>query len=89
MFIRVMNRAISKGLRSLKPVQVRGELRSEVEHWLFLESWDNPIPWKDERHVQVSVASDASKSGWGGVMISPLISAGRIADYWTEEENHT
>ena len=66
-----MNAAISKGIRSQKPILLRGALREEMSHWLFLETWDNPLPWWDERHIQVSVATDASVSGWGAPFCDP------------------
>ena len=56
LFTREMNAAISKGLRSQKLILLRGALREEIAHWLFLENWDDPIPWRDESHIQVSVA---------------------------------
>ncbi|KAK3746007.1 hypothetical protein QZH41_002167 [Actinostola sp. cb2023] len=64
-FIREMNHAIGNGLRSGRPIRVDGRLKDEIQHWLFLESWDSPVRWRDERHIQVRVTSDASNSGWG------------------------
>ncbi|KAK3732306.1 hypothetical protein QZH41_007811 [Actinostola sp. cb2023] len=87
LFTREMNNAISKGLRTHKQVKIDKMLREEISHWLFLESWDDPLPWRDERHIQVSLASDASGYGWGGWMIvdgTPEVTS----DYWTEEEYH-
>ena len=66
LFTREMNAAISRGLRTSKPVRLCGGLREEVSHWLFLEEWDDPLPWRDERHSRVSIATDASNTGWGG-----------------------
>ena len=63
LFTREMNAAISQGLRSQEAVLLHGALREEISNWLFLESWDDPLPWRDERHVQSSVATDASASG--------------------------
>ena len=53
-------------------------------HWLFLETWDDPFPWRDECHVRVSVATDASNFVWGGSLISPV--SADTSDYWTNEE---
>ena len=60
LFTKEMNMAISKGHFSSKLIQVCGALREEISHWLFLETWDDPLPWRDERHVRVSVATDDS-----------------------------
>ena len=71
-FTRELNAAITKGLHSHKPILVRGALREEISHWLFLETWDDPLQWRDERHIQISVAMDASASGWGASILSPV-----------------
>ncbi|KAK3739214.1 hypothetical protein QZH41_007834 [Actinostola sp. cb2023] len=83
-FIREMNHAIWNGLRSGRPIRVDGRLKDEIQHWLFLESWDSPVRWRDERHIQVRVTSDASNSGWGGCVSGdwPM----EMSDYWTTEE---
>ncbi len=64
-----MNGMISWGLRTLRPIPVSGLLRREIEHWLFLETWDAPLPWRDERHFRVSLATDASAAGLGGSVL--------------------
>ena len=51
---------------------------------MSLENWNNPIPWRDERHIQISVARDASSSGWGATIVSP--NRRELFDYWTQEE---
>lgn len=84
LFTREINVAIARGQKSMKPIAVRGALRDEVSHWLFLEGWDSPVPWRDERHYRVSVATDASGYGWGGLIISPITV--QTSDYWTKEE---
>ena len=38
LFTREMNAAISRGLRSQKPILLRDALREEISHWLFLEN---------------------------------------------------
>ena len=60
LFTKEMNAAISKGHLSSKLIQVCWALREKISHWLFLETWDDPLLWRDERHVRVSVATDAS-----------------------------
>lgn len=66
LFTREMTAAISRGLRTSKPFRLCGGLREDVSHWLFLETWDDPLPWRDERHSRISIATDASNTGWGG-----------------------
>ena len=79
-----MNNAIAKGLRSGKQVQVYDALKNEIAHWLFLEKWDDFLPWRDERHFRVTLATDASGLGWGGSISLP--NEINISDYWTSEE---
>ena len=50
-------------------ILLRGALPEEISPWLFLENWDNPIPWRDECHIQISVATDASSSGSGATVV--------------------
>jgi len=65
-------------------VKIDKNLRDEIAHWLFLETWDDPLPWKEERHLQISLSSDAPGSGWGATMkLSETIT---ISDYWSDEE---
>jgi hypothetical protein len=57
LFTRDMNAAISKGLSTRKPLPLLGALREEIAHWLFLEHWDDPLPWRQERHLQITVGN--------------------------------
>jgi hypothetical protein len=63
LFTREMNGAIGQSRRLVRPIPVQGLLKDEIAHWLFLENWDDPLPWRDERHVRLKIASDASGSG--------------------------
>ena len=58
-----MSAAIFKGVRSLKPIAIQGALRDEIADLLFLEGWDDPLHWREERHRQVKIATDASQTG--------------------------
>lgn len=84
LFTREMNAAISKGICSQKPILLRGSLREEISHLLFLETWNNPLPWRDERHIQVSVATDASVSGWWATILSLI--RREVFEYWSGVE---
>ena len=84
LFTREMNLAISKGMSTSCLVKIDKNLRDEIAYWLFLETWNDPLPWKEERHLQISLSSDASGSGWGATMkLSETITT---SDYWTDEE---
>ena len=84
LFTREMSAAISIGMRTLKPIAVQGALRDEIAHWLFLEEWDDPLPWREERHLQIELATDASQTGWGGVISTPVKQ--ETSDYWSKDE---
>ncbi len=79
-----MNAAISRHMHSTCPFPLRDDLKQEISYWLFLENWDELLPWRDEKHVHVSMATDASNLGWGGLMLSPI--SKHVSDYWVGEE---
>ena len=85
LFTREMHLAISAAARSHRLITVTGALKQEISHWLFLDSWDHPIPWGDERHFRVSVATDASASGWAGSILSPITQ--EISDYCDSDQS--
>ena len=78
LFTREMNNAVSKALRTSRPIKLYEALREEISHWLFLRAWDDPLPWSDERHIRISLATDASASLGDRTF--------ETADYWTKEE---
>ena len=80
-----LNNAISKALRTSRPIKLNEALKEEISHWLFLRTWDDPLPWRDERHIHISLATDDSASSWGG---SVTLSDRTVeaSDYWTKEE---
>ena len=84
LFTREMSAAISMCMRPSKPIAVQVALRDEITLWLFLEEWDDPLPWREERHVQIELATDASRTGWGGV-VSTLVKQ-EISDYLSKDE---
>ena len=58
-----------------------GPLKQEIEHWKFLDSWEGGMPWRSERHLQITLTTDASLYKWGAV-----VGDGRTyGDYWTDD----
>ena len=90
LFTREMNAAISRGQRinanHTKPLPLTGKLKDEIAHWLFLEGWDDPLSWREERHIRAVIATDVSNSGWGGSILATF--SGQVSDCWTEDEPH-
>ena len=81
MFTNEINLAISKAARSSRPISLVGPLRAEIESWAFLENWQGSLPWRSEFHHQLVLFSDASSSGWGGLLNPGALSVS-IRDYW-------
>ena len=63
LFTREMNRAISKALRTSVPIKIDRALSDKISHWPFLRTWYDPLPRRDEQHIRISLATDASASG--------------------------
>ena len=85
LFTREMNNAVFKAQHTSKPIKLHDALREEIWHWLFFRAWDDPLPWRDERHIRISLRTDASASGWG----CSVTLGGRTVetdDYWTKKE---
>jgi hypothetical protein len=81
MFTNEINLAISIVARSSRPISLVGPLRAEIESWAFLENWRGSLPWRSEFHHQLVLFSDASSSGWGGLLNPGALSV-CIRDYW-------
>ena len=77
---------MSKALKSPRAIPVSSDLREELEHWRFLDSWSGFLPWKDEKHFQLTVFSDASKSGWGGILRLPGQPQQEFRGHWDLHE---
>ena len=84
LFCREINSHIGKGLRSSKPLRMTRSLKDELSSWRFLDTWRGFLPWRDEKHFSVEVTTDASKSGWAGILSSPEGSK-NTRDYWSNE----
>ena len=71
-------------MRTLKPIPIQGALRDEIAHWLFLERLYELLHWCKEKHLQVKIATDASWTGWGGHISTPVEQ--ETSDYWSKQE---
>ena len=84
LYAREIYRAIAKATRSSRPIKIVGDLKAEIQHWRFLDSWNESLPWLDERHMVVKLSSDASLFAWGGIVENlngpPLECQGRWSD---------
>lgn len=84
LYIRSVANAISVA-HGKREVQLSKPLRDEIAHWRFLDSWTDHVPWRKELHAVVSMSTDASGSGWGGIFHLQDRDA-KVRDYWGLQE---
>ena len=80
LYVNEINLAVSLVTRSSRPLKMSPALKKEIEHWLFLESWDGFLPWRSEKHPHVKLFSDSSHFAWGGAL-SPNAIDVNVYDY--------
>ena len=88
LYAREIYLAIAGLSKSSRLVKVAGPLRREIEHWRFLDSWKDCLPWPQERHTVVKIFADASDSAWGGTIQTPGSPSTSLRDYWPEHLAH-
>ena len=79
LYTRVVAHAISRCQKQGTPIPLDGDLREEILHWRFLDTWTGFVPWRTEEHrVLRTIASDASQSRWGATLSLPngIVSVG-------------
>ena len=69
------------GKCSSRQVKLSGPLRQELEHWLFLETWNGFLPWRSKKHCHFRLFLDSSSFTWGGVLSLGAITV-RTCDCW-------
>ncbi|XP_035662114.1 uncharacterized protein LOC118406291, partial [Branchiostoma floridae] len=86
MFCREMYKEIGEAGKTGKMVRIEGDVRKEIEHWKFLDTWEGHMPWKPEKHEVIHLSTDASSYRWAGVID---LDKGTIqcGDYWDEEDS--
>ena len=66
LFIRSTAAAIASA-GSNPQVPMSPVLREELTHWRFVDTWKDCIPWRDEKHLILSMSSNSYGFAWGGV----------------------
>lgn len=82
-YIREMSGAIGRAGNAANVVKFSVSLREEIRFWEFLNSWKGHIPWRSERHVALTVSTDASSFRWAAV-IHHASGDEEIGDFWEE-----
>lgn len=59
-------------------------VREEIKFWRFVDSFSEPIPRRQEKHISLQLSSDASNYRWGGVL---SLHKGNVTfgDYWSSK----
>lgn len=57
-YTKEVNNAISMAGKKSGHVTISQGLRDEISHWTFLQCWKGCFPWRGEKHLQVSMATD-------------------------------
>ncbi|VDI64552.1 Hypothetical predicted protein, partial [Mytilus galloprovincialis] len=86
LYSREVNRAVGIAFKNSRPIKIYNELRAEISMWRFLDNWTGCAPWRDEKHLQVVLASDATPYKWG----SFLVHQGKtkeFGDFWIQGQN--
>lgn len=84
LYIRAISRAIATA-SDTGLVKFTADVREEVEYWRFLDSWSSFTPWRKEKHVRLSLSTDASGTGWGCV-VHDAAGDTEFGDYWSDLE---
>ncbi|KAK6175833.1 hypothetical protein SNE40_014216 [Patella caerulea] len=67
-------------------VDVDSDLRKELEHWKFIDSWQGALLWRPEFHKTIDMATDSSQFRYGAV-VKLGNSEINLGDYWPEGDN--
>jgi hypothetical protein len=84
LYTNAMNAALSRAAKNGHGVMPLDDpLRREIEHCGFLDGWEDVVPWRSERHLQLSLATDASLFKWGATLLTPGGAVGQaLSDFW-------
>lgn len=86
LYSRATFRAISKAHATHRPVLITPDLLQELLHWRFLDTWTGFFPWRPEYHYRIRVFSDASNTGWGGILYFSSNIPTHVHGLWRNDE---
>ena len=84
-YTKEVNRAISMAGKNSGHVTISQGLRDEISHWTFLQCWKGCFPWRGEKHLQVSIATDSSGYKWGALVYSQD-NPTKFSDFWDKND---
>jgi len=85
LFTNCVYQAISAASKTPRAIAVSSTLKQELLHWRFLDDWNGYLPWKDEKHVSITLFCDASDVGWGRVLKVPEKEEKTLHGYWDDD----
>ena len=85
LYTKEVNSAIGKACKKSGPVKLSQALREEIDYWEFLKGWRDCFPWRTERHLQISMATDSSSYKWGALVYSPDKPV-EFSDFWDKDD---
>jgi hypothetical protein len=65
---------------------MNNELKQEILYWRFIDEWNGFFSWRSEKHLQITLASDASKFKWG-TLVQVEDRHVTCSDYWSNEDD--
>ena len=68
----------------VEPSPLPQDVLDEISFWSFVDSMTEPIPFRLQRHLTLSLATDASGSGWGAIVSLPS-GQRELRDYWRSD----
>ena len=86
LYSRELFRAISKAHSHSRPLPLTSNLLQEILQWRFLDIWNGFLPWLKEHHCQIRLCSDASNTGWGGIIYTPDSPPVHMNGLWPDNE---
>ena len=81
LYCREINAAISYCLKNSRDVPLTGSLKTEIEHWRFVDKWAGCVPWRPECHKPIIIATDASSFKYGSVVLSGRLRGLNFSDF--------
>ena len=63
-----------------------GSLKTEIEHWRFVDNWEGCVPWRPECHKQMVIATDAFSFKYGSVVLSGKLRGLKFSDFWSNND---
>ena len=83
LYVRSMSREIGLAEKCQKgQIAITGDVRDEITFWRFLDDHTKWVKWREERHTDLRLATDASGFGWGAYISENEV----VRDLWSTDD---